>query len=49
MICENERRMDMFAEFEKEEMLNDEDLYITAFTNGSATTDASYVSDSCCC
>lgn len=40
---------DMFTEFEREEMLNDEDLYIAAFTNGSASTDASNVSDSCCC
>ena len=40
---------DMFAEFEKEEMLNDEDLYVAAFTNDSASTNASNVSDSCCC
>ena len=26
----------MFAEFEKEEMLNDEDLYINAMNNDSA-------------
>lgn len=39
----------MFAEFEKEEMLNDEDLYIGAMDNGSASTYASNVSDSCCC
>ena len=39
----------MFAEFEREEMLNDEDLYIAAFTNDSASTFASHTDDSCCC
>ena len=39
----------MFAEFEKEEMLNDEDLFIGAFNSDSASTDRSNVSDSCCC
>ena len=39
----------MFAEFEKEKMLNDEDLYISAFDNNSASTEASHVDDSCCC
>lgn len=39
----------MFAEFEKEEMLNDEDLYINAINNDSASSYASNVSDSCCC
>lgn len=28
----------MFAEFEKEEMLNDEDLYINAMNNDSASS-----------
>ena len=39
----------MFVEFEKEEMLNDEDLYINAMNNDSASSYASNVSDSCCC
>lgn len=39
----------MFAEFEKEELLNDEDLYIGAFDNDSGSTFASHVDDSCCC
>ena len=38
----------MFEEYEIEEVLDDEDLYLVSF-NGSESTYKSNVSDSCCC
>lgn len=37
----------MFVEFEKEEMLNDEDLYIEVFSRKSEAMAS--CTDSCCC
>lgn len=39
----------MFTEFENEELINDEDLFVSAFDNGSESSERSNVSDSCCC